>query len=538
MKKNEQLFNIIGEIPEELLEDARNSKVVKAKLINWKSILSVAAAFIAICTVPAAIMFVNKKSGYNDVVPNSTVATETAKVTEVTEDSIAEDINDPPVSENALSFGTGPKRADNYKPDRYYSYCDVDEYDFPDRTDPESISIENKLREILVDQDLAEQIITDVKEEAEKLIKESGKDTDKMYASYYINDIINGYVRISISVESEQTGILYDLVEGKMLENYSDMFYYGEDYLSVISSYLAENFFTLDTSKPINGGPDYMIVSGNSSRGYVETEFVPMTPQLYDVIVTGCYRDLSGVIKEGYYSDEPWDEWYYGGININFNGYDVQCGIKTSKFHTEEEIIEHNEDIINIYKDFITSSSNISLIKNYKDCVISSPQYIHTDNNTNCVEIFIRTEGSSERYMFDKENKTIIDGNVLCPEWKDYIDSYYENSSETYSTMETPVTDETINPDDFIVENWIWSNSYYIPENDKPEGITGKHVYLSDEEIDSLDIAAFIYNLLNPETGEKLSALVITPLDKINEVYYNYEFGTEGYSNRIRSWAR
>ena len=35
MKKNEQLFDILGDIPDNLIEDALNSNVLNANSFNW-----------------------------------------------------------------------------------------------------------------------------------------------------------------------------------------------------------------------------------------------------------------------------------------------------------------------------------------------------------------------------------------------------------------------------------------------------------------------------------------------------------------------
>ena len=74
MKKNEQLFDIMGDIPEEYVEDALNDNAVTEKKISVKrvagTIAACAAAFAAVAAVPILMMYVNGKSGNgNDQLP-------------------------------------------------------------------------------------------------------------------------------------------------------------------------------------------------------------------------------------------------------------------------------------------------------------------------------------------------------------------------------------------------------------------------------------------------------------------------------------
>ena len=62
MKKNEQLFDIMGDIPEEYVEDALNDNAVTEKRISVKrvagTIAACAAAFAAVAAVPVLMMYV------------------------------------------------------------------------------------------------------------------------------------------------------------------------------------------------------------------------------------------------------------------------------------------------------------------------------------------------------------------------------------------------------------------------------------------------------------------------------------------------
>ena len=94
MKKNEQLFDIMGDIPEEYVEDALNDNAVTEKKISVKrvagTIAACAAAFAAVAAVPVLMMYVNGKAGNgNDQLP---AASET--VAETSENEVSENQNE------------------------------------------------------------------------------------------------------------------------------------------------------------------------------------------------------------------------------------------------------------------------------------------------------------------------------------------------------------------------------------------------------------------------------------------------------------
>ena len=93
MKKNEQLFDIMGEIPEDYIEDAVNGNTIPEKRTGIKrvagTIAACAAAFAAVAAVPVLMMYVNGKAGNgNDQLP---AASETAA--ETSENEVSENQN-------------------------------------------------------------------------------------------------------------------------------------------------------------------------------------------------------------------------------------------------------------------------------------------------------------------------------------------------------------------------------------------------------------------------------------------------------------
>ena len=52
---------------------------------------------------------------------------------------------------------------------------------------------------------------------------------------------------------------------------------------------------------------------------------------MYDISVTGRYRDLSGVIKDEYIHEDEYEEWYTSYTDINVDDYTVQMHFNNSR---------------------------------------------------------------------------------------------------------------------------------------------------------------------------------------------------------------
>lgn len=539
MKKNEQLFDILGDIPDNLIEDALNSNVIKVKSFNWKSLVSVAAVFAVILSVPAGYIFINKNAGNENINPGTTVS-DVGREYVTASDTIVNNENKEEKSDvqgNVLSFGTGPERAENYSPDKKYSYCDIKNFDFYNADNPEVGYTENVLNTILLNQNLAEKIISDVHNESEKFAKENGISADNGYIFYDITEIINGYASISIGAYTDSgiktTRLIYDIIEGRKLENESDLFYYGEDYITEIDKCISERLriddFTVDNSKPYKLDVNSIIINGAyggtddiSAPHYFSFDEMPL---MYDIAVTGKYRDMSGIVKDEYLSDQEMNEWYGASEIININGYDVNCQVFHSRFHSEEEISAENAQLIDSYKKALSYILSTGLkLESSENSLIDMSLY---DLNEKVFCINVIADNYFAPYFCEKDGSSvrIINGDILCPEWKKYIDSYYENPYKgEYNPLDKSIEEDSVNLDDYKLISWEWKNDYYIPAD--------------DDEIKNLDKAAFVYNLYNPETEENISALVLIPLDEIYDVYFDAKFGKEGYANCVRQWDK
>ncbi len=363
MKKNEQLFDIMGDIPEEYVEDAMNDNAVTEKRISVKrvagTIAACAAAFAAVAAVPILMMYVNGKAGNgNDQLP---VTSDTvAETTEIgTEDSSSDNTeNQDEANENQqngqLSFGTGPERPENYTPDRKYSCCLLDDYTLSNEKE-DDLSIDRNefmsyyLKTILVDESYADEIVSDYKSETEKYIESLGLNKDDYYLNFGINRPnygacmngyieIDAYIRIVESNEDKTISFVYDLVEEKKLSNNSDLFYYGEDYINQIMTAIhGENYDHMFST------PERITMTGMimSKENGATSDVYGVPEWMYDISVTGRYRNLSGVIKDEYIHEDEYEEWYNSYIDIPLDDYNIQTQFKNSRFHSESEINEN-----------------------------------------------------------------------------------------------------------------------------------------------------------------------------------------------------
>lgn len=93
---------------------------------------------------------------------------------------------------------------------------------------------------------------------------------------------------------SKNFSFVYDLVEEKKLDNNSDLFYYGEDYINQIMTELHGENYDSEYSKPERITMTEMKMSKENETS---SDIYGIPDWMYDISVTGRYRDLSGVIK-------------------------------------------------------------------------------------------------------------------------------------------------------------------------------------------------------------------------------------------------
>ncbi|MBR6924051.1 MAG: hypothetical protein IKH50_05895, partial [Oscillospiraceae bacterium] len=444
MKKNEQLFDIMGDIPEEYVEDALNDNAVTEKRISVKrvagTIAACAAAFAAVAAVPILMMYVNGKSGNgNDLLPvtSDTVAETTENGTEDGSVDNTEDQNEADENQqnSQLSFGTGPERPENYTPDRKYSSCLLD-YDslWNEKCEDPSFDDENfmtyYLKTILVNESYADEIVSDYKSETEKYIESLGLNEDDYILNYFFKRpnygaCMNGYIEIEANIwlyennDIKSIIFVYDLVEEKKIDNNSDLFYYGEDYINQIMTELHGENYDSKFSKPERITMTGMIMSkenGNTS----DIDGIP--DWMYDISVTGRYRNLSGVIKDEYIHEDEYEEWYTSYYtDFHIDDYTVQTKFKNSRFHSESEINE----IKNIRTERCTKVLDYLKSNHYLDGYTDKWMEIAFGSDDSVVSVYVRERNDCLAFLnYDTEKEEVLPSDKDIPEWRNYIKGY------------------------------------------------------------------------------------------------------------------
>ncbi|MBQ5989326.1 MAG: hypothetical protein IJL67_07505 [Oscillospiraceae bacterium] len=557
MKKNEQLFDIMGDIPEEYVEDALNDNAVTEKKISVKrvagTIAACAAAFAAVAAVPVLMMYVNGKAGNgNDQLPvtSDTVAETTENGTEDGSVDNTEDQNEADENQqnSQLSFGTGPKRPENYTPDRKYSSCLVDDSTLSSEEKEKLLAsgenyLSTYLKTILVNESFADEIVSDYQSETEEYLKSRGLNEGDYILSYYINcpdygACMNGYIEIDASIfiyesgENKIIGYVYDLVEEKKLDNNSDLFYYGEDYIDQIMTALHGENYDPEYSKPERITMTDMIMSKENGN---TADICGMSDWMYDISVTGRYRDLSGVIKDEYIHEDEYEEWYSSFPEIHVDDYTIRTAFMKSRFHSESEINEIKNLRINRCTKVLDYLKNNHYLDECSDKWLS----IMFGSDDSVINVYERerNECLAGGLKYDTEKEAVLPADDDIPEWRNYIKGYFANDDEHYEHL---ITD--FDPEKFDCLDYRWANWYYIseyslnwanvPDNDYS-------IVLSDEEIENLDDAAFLLKIYDHETQEKHSVLVVMPFEKISDPELTKEnFMGEPYSEHVRYWDK
>ena len=559
MKKNEQLFDIMGDIPEKYVEDAMNDNAVTEKRINVKrvagTIAACAAAFAAVAAVPILMMYVNGKAGNgangNDQLPviSDTVSETTEISTEDGTDDHTENNDTDEANQNGqLSFGTGPERPENYTPDRKYSCCLLDEYNLTVE-EKETLSLNtgnflsSYLKTILVNESYADEIVSDYQSEIEKYLRSLGLNEEDCVLDYYTNRpnygaCMNGYIEIDANVyiyeseESKNFSFVYDLVEEKKLDNNSDLFYYGEDYINQIMTELHGENYDSEYSKPERITMTEMKMSKENETS---SDIYGIPDWMYDISVTGRYRDLSGVIKDEYIHEDEYEEWYTSYTDINVDDYTVQMHFNNSRFHSESEINE----IKNIRTERCTKVLDYLKSNHYLDERTDKWLNIRFSSDDSCVDVLDRDYHGrmTGGLRYDTEKEEVLPADLDIPEWRNYIKGYCKDEE-----LKHLITEKDFDPEKCDCLDYGWANWYYIseyslnwvevPDNDYS-------VVLSDEEIEKLDDAAFLFKVYNHETNEKLDVIVVMPFEKIlNPELTKENFMGEPYSEHVRYWNK
>ena len=398
MKKNKRLLYTLGNIPEKYIDEAISEKARKMKT-QWKYIITAAACFVVIAAVPVYIM--KKSPNQNGSNNNGDITvTEVSEVTSESQTSVStaqtEQTESTPQKEMIFA-GTGPEKASDYKPDSMNS--SAGNFDFKDGYFVVSF---------LKDKEFEERINADIREATDSLQPyfdekylenahlsadaNSWENLDNTHGLTIYPNCCNGYLSIVIGYAYLMTNedlfltnksyehvitLNYDLFEKKKIEKFSDLFYNGEDILSLVNenlTYYIENFSLLGTQvqkKKFDGLTelpelftiDSIIFSADNPFFNAAPEiYFDSNQEIYDHMITGKYRDMRNIVDDNLCEayDNPYFEWDIKTKKVkedNITAYYKE--ITGSRFHTQEEINEYqnlNDKLQHIAVEYYTDN--------------------------------------------------------------------------------------------------------------------------------------------------------------------------------------
>lgn len=215
--------------------------------------------------------------------------------------------------------------------------------------------------------------------------------------------------------------------------------------------------------------------------------------------------------------------------------YTVQMHFNNSRFHSESEINE----IKNIRAERCTKVLDYLKSNHYLDERTDKWLNIRFSSDDSCVDVLDRDYHgrTTSGLRYDTEKEEVLPADLDIPEWRNYIKGYCKDEE-----LKHLITEKDFDPEKCDCLDYGWANWYYIseyslnwvevPDNDYS-------VVLSDEEIEKLDDAAFLFKVYNHETNEKLDVIVVMPFEKIlNPELTKENFMGEPYSEHVRYWNK
>ncbi len=290
------------------------------------------------------------------------------------------------------AVGTGAAKPADYKPDSKYSVKT------PRYKDGIKLSgyLEKQVNyyelTFLADKDLQDRINADIREATDSLrpyyddkylVGHWSDDPNELTGGVSIMaECRNGYLSILLYYESKDiknndpifyaysqsydyaVSLNYDLFTGEKIEKLSDLFYEGADFVptmnNAISDFISINYVPSNEIKQkidfsgLLGEPEVFTISRiwlpQDNAYFYDSPYLDYTgdQSIYDLMVVGKYRDMSEIfVREDDAYNASYTEWE--------TDYTVENGlyipyVKSSRYHTEEEIKERNELYYKAYK--------------------------------------------------------------------------------------------------------------------------------------------------------------------------------------------
>lgn len=240
--------------------------------------------------------------------------------------------------------------------------------------------------------------------------------------------------------------LCYDLIEGKELNTFSDLFYNGEEFVSLINNCLADNMplFTAECDEFSElQKADFNGLYGDNHNTFTLSQIyfpegnayfrIPLVFDFTDYnMMDSCviyrYRSMDDIFTDAVHENNLYnsyrkskvDEYEYCIETIGDNRYTSVCG---SRFHSEEEVKKKRDDYIFIqdeyYRIFDTFNYGALTIYDYE----------------NYYKIVVFFEGPYENPILFVHKDTLkpftID-DFLKEGWKDYVLEHYGDDAERF----------------------------------------------------------------------------------------------------------
>ncbi|MBQ5989253.1 MAG: substrate-binding domain-containing protein [Oscillospiraceae bacterium] len=418
-------------------------------------------------------------------------------------------VNDMEYPESYLPYnetGTGKEKPVDYKPDRNYSGFE------------ERLSSVYDNRRDLIDFLKDKEFQSEINREIEKVYSEAGNADVQADVT-----IINGYMNICFTAVKNRymlshgyqhetysfyKNLNYDLKNKKKIENFSDLFYSGEEYtedinkvlthdISIHSSYLQKSDFIGLLGKVDSFSLNKVFFSEDDPYFTDATDVTFRDDMLFDKMVIGEYCDNQQFLD---ITETPYErkhnEWIFETVLGEDGEYhDTVAG---SRFHTADEVAKLNEVYGKVFED--------ALKRRDEEC-----KNLYNENYT-------------PRVIISYYPSTELGLNVL------YVDYGKIDGPSTTLNMYDPETGERIYLSD------IFGKNFAIPDDERSypyeiDMYNGELVNLLKDEKVSFDPADVNTKYIIPEDEKVTVYEMEEPAAGIVSGYNEYTDNTYGYAS-------
>lgn len=328
----------------------------------------------------------------------------------------------------------------------------------------------------------------------------------------FTGNIVNGYMEVVVECygyqhDHQENGeyiedyeehyiiLVYDIIEEKRIEKFSDLIYEGEEYTviqPVDEIEYAQHGWHFSGEMPVLFGLNQYFVKMTDRYGFDFYTRIYSMDYSGDSCVIRRFRDPSDVLEDGKfeYAEDEWNEWE---LSYDIVQTDEDRKIETrwsSAFHSEQENFEmnsRNREMISTASDFLKSAvprydklrnSRYNSYELYEEIPVPFICNLHS----------IRWNFAS--LYFSRDDLSIVSVNDIIPDWSDNIVSYDHIDSDEQS-------DEKPDPDDYDL------------------------IYISSADRDEENEGYYLFTITMINDDDECIAEAVIPADQINADYFD-----------------